>query len=98
MAPRRLVSTRRSVAMGRLAEYDRAWEELRISAGAETRAWRYRSADGTTEFIEFIEFAGGGDPRGRNEFAECLRMLDAIAPGAFDDWVDASLIVDTDKP
>jgi hypothetical protein len=87
LTTRRLVSTRRRVVAELSAEYDRAWAKLREEViGSGAHAWRFVSAGYPTEYLEFLEFASGADPRVRPPAAELLSELDRLAGGSSEEW------------
>jgi hypothetical protein len=87
LTPRRLISIRRKVAAELSAEYDAAWAKLRDAVtGGGAHAWRFASAAYPSEYLEFLEFASGADPRARSPVAELLSALDRLAGGTSEEW------------
>jgi hypothetical protein len=88
---RRLLIIHRQVPSGSGPDYDRAWMQLReAAAGVPCHAWRYRSTRSGDSFVEFLEYAAAGDPRGNLEVSEALRALERVAAGEIEEWLDAS--------
>ncbi len=85
-----LLSTRRTVAGARLAEYTRAWEGVRAAAAAAgAHAWRFRAAGALdpAAYLEFLEWpAAAGDPSTEPELARALAELGAAFPGTVERW------------
>lgn len=86
-AERRLVSIRRRVPPPAREAYDFAWGEVaRLARGQGAHAWRFVELAGESEFLEFLEFAAGRDPRADGEVAAALRRLGALGNGAAEEW------------
>jgi hypothetical protein len=72
-------------------EYRDAWATLRRAVeAAGGNAWRFRSAEQSERYIEFLEFRAGADPRQVPEVATALAVLDRRFPGRVEEWVDAT--------
>jgi hypothetical protein len=87
LTTRRLISTRRQVAADRSGEYHAVWAKLRDEVtGNGVHAWRFVSAGYPSEYLEFLEFASGSDPRVRSPAAELLAELDRLGGGTSEEW------------
>ncbi len=88
---RRLLVTRRQMALDRSDGYDHAWQRLRDAvATASGRAWRYQGAERQDQFLEFIEWKGGSDFANAEPIARRRLDVDAIAPGSSELWNEAA--------
>lgn len=88
--PRRLVSVRRRVSPAAREPYDFAWSEVaRLARERGAHAWRFRQTGSDAEFLEFLEFAPGADPRGADEMALALRRLAALGNGEAEEWEES---------
>jgi hypothetical protein len=87
LTARRLVSTRRTVDAELSGDYHTTWAKLRdeVTEGG-AHAWRFVSAGYPTEYLEFLEFASGADPRARPQAAELLAELDLLGRGSSEEW------------
>ena len=88
MAARQLVSLVRTVAETAHAAYDSRWEDLRGAATAlGAHAWRFHSTLHPERYLEFLEFAADGDPRGDATVAGLLLALDRdLGPAEVEEW------------
>jgi hypothetical protein len=70
--------------------YDRLWSALRTEAiDAGAHAWRLVAADRPGVHLEFLEFAGDADPRGRPAVADLLSRLEAeVGPAEQEEWTE----------
>lgn len=89
---RRLLTTRRHVALDRSDDYLIAWEDVRAAVEAVGgRAWIFRGAAHEDQFIEFVEWSDGSAvPHETDAVAAARTSLDAFAlAGATEEWEDA---------
>jgi hypothetical protein len=90
VSERHLISLRRRIGADQHAAYDAAWHHLRDAAVARgAHAWRFRSAADATEFLEFLEFRAGADPRSHTPVRDALAALDRLAPASPEEWREA---------
>ena len=88
---RRLLTTRRHVALDRADDYLIAWETVRLAVDrAGGRAWIFRGAAHEDQFMEFIEWADDAAAPHEDEAVAAARMrLDAFAAaGVTEEWED----------
>lgn len=91
MSQRRLISTLRRVSSSDLARYHDGWAEVtQIARRMDLQAWRFRSENDESRFIEFLEYGSGEHPSRRPEMAAALERLQGISRGEVEDWRDAS--------
>lgn len=87
---RRLVSIIRTVQAPRTADYDLLWRTVRSAVeAAGSHAWGFVAAGDATRRIEFLEFAGGSDPRDARDVAEPLAVLEREFGGETEEWEEA---------
>jgi hypothetical protein len=87
---RRLVSIRRRVGPGAIADYRRSWSAVREAVEARgAHAWAFSSAGDAAEMMEFLEFRAGSDPREDPRVAALLRELDRAHDGVTEEWEEA---------
>lgn len=89
---RRLLTTRRHVALDRADEYLDAWETVRLAVErAGGRAWIFRGAAHEDQFMEFIEWSDdAAAPHEDATVAATRAQLDAFAvAGVTEEWEDA---------
>jgi hypothetical protein len=90
---RRLLCTRRRVALDRVDEYLFAWLAAGAAAGrAGARAWLFRGSDHEDQFMEFVEWDdAASDPLADDDVAAALAQLAAFgAVIASDEWEEAT--------
>jgi len=88
---RRLLCTRRRIPDDLVAAYRDAWA-LASSAviALNGRAWIFRSADDSSQFLEFIEWSGMVAPFAIPEVSAAIDALTRIAPALQqDEWEEA---------
>lgn len=91
MSERRLISTHRRVPESAIPRYESGWAEVtQIARRMDLRAWRFRSENDPSRFVEFLEYGRGEHPSRRPELASALEGLEGISPGEVEDWRDAS--------
>ena len=85
---RRLVTTRRHVALDRSDEYLDAWAAVRSAVeAAGGHAWIFRGAAHEDQFIEFIEWSSDNTLHESDPVARARALLDTYAvPGATEEW------------
>jgi hypothetical protein len=88
---RRLLITRRHVALDRADDYLLAWETVRLAVErAGGRAWIFRRAEHEDQFMEFMEWSDDdASPHTNRTVAETRSELDAFAAGLTEEWEDA---------
>jgi hypothetical protein len=88
---RRLLITRRHVALDRADDYLLAWETVRLAAErAGGRAWIFRGAAHEDQFMEFMEWSDdAASPHTNDTVAATRSELDAFAAGVTEEWEDA---------
>jgi hypothetical protein len=88
---RRLLITRRHVALDRADDYLIAWETVRLAVErAGGRAWLFRRAEHEDQFMEFLEWSDDdASPHTNRTVAETRSELDAFAAGLTEEWEDA---------
>jgi hypothetical protein len=88
---RRLLTTRRHVALDRADDYLLVWETVRLAAErAGGRAWIFRGAAHEDQFMEFVEWSDDAASPHTNESVAAVRSeLDAFAAGVTEEWEDA---------
>jgi hypothetical protein len=88
---RRLLITRRHVALDRADDYLIAWETVRLAAErAGGRAWIFRGAAHEDQFMEFMEWSDDvASPLANETVANTRSELDAFAAGVTEEWEDA---------
>jgi hypothetical protein len=89
---RRLLTTRRHVALDRSDDYIAAWDDVRSAVDAAGgRAWIFRGAAHEDQFIEFIEWSdGSAPPHDDDDVVRARARLDTFAaPGITEEWEDA---------
>lgn len=90
---RRLVSTRRHVALDVAEEYLLAWQVVvRAVTTAGGRAWVFRGARHEDQFLEFIEWESAvAEPLLNADVAAAIARLGAFAaPAAQEEWEEAT--------
>jgi hypothetical protein len=87
---RRLLITRRHVALDRADDYLSAWESVRLAVErAGGRAWIFRGAEHEDQFMEFMEWSDDAASPHTNETVAARSELDAFAAGVTEEWEDA---------
>jgi hypothetical protein len=88
---RRLLITRRHVALDRADDYLLAWETVRLAVErAGGRAWIFRRAEHEDQFMEFMEWSDDdASPHTNKTVAAARWELDAFAAGLTEEWEDA---------
>lgn len=88
---RRLLTTRRHVALDRADDYLIAWETVRAAVErAGGRAWIFRGAAHEDQFMEFVEWSDdAASPHTADTVAAARSELDAFAAGVTEEWEDA---------
>jgi hypothetical protein len=90
---RRLLVTRRQIALDRLEEYIDGWDKIcREAMRLGGHAWLFRAAEREDQFLEFIEWLSDTAPT----LPEDPDLLDAqiavdesFGPGHTEDWIEA---------
>ena len=76
MPRRSLISQRRAVSSASRDRYVELWATLAGAARAGgSHAWHFASSRDPSLFVEFLEFAEGGDPRGAEGVSAALASL-----------------------
>lgn len=88
---RRLLTTRRHVALDRADDYLIAWESVRLAVErAGGRAWIFRGAAHEDQFMEFMEWSDDAAAPDEDDTVAATRArLDAFAAaGVSEEWED----------
>jgi hypothetical protein len=87
---RKLLVTRRVVALDRSDEYGAAWQRLAaLCALRGARAWLFHRAGHEDQFVEFVEWAEPLRLSEDTEVEEALRALAEIAAGVVEELEEA---------
>jgi hypothetical protein len=89
---RRLLCTRRTVALDRSDDYLLAWLAVRNAASAAgIRAWLFRGAAHEDHLLEFLEWDDRFDgPMDLDAVVAALEQLDAFGTAHRDEWEEAT--------